>query len=173
MSNRKVEVVEYSPNWATDFEQEKSKLANALGEIAINIEHIGSTSIVGLCAKPIIDILIEVSCLKAVDEKNSQLEQLVYRVRGENSITGRRYFDKGGDNRTHHVHVFLTGDENLIRHRAFKHYLVAHPNALKAYADIKKQAASNCNHDISAYMAMKNDFIQTHEKLAVKWFNSL
>ncbi len=171
--DRKVEVLDYDPQWANDFENEALLLGNLIGENAINIEHIGSTSVAGLCAKPIIDVLIEVSCLQALDSKNAEMEAAGYRARGENGIVGRRYFDKGGNERTHHAHVFMTGDTNLIRHRAFKHYLIAHPEALKEYAEVKKQAVAKCNNDIKVYISLKNDFIQTHEALAIEWYEQL
>ena len=170
MSKRVIEVIDYDPTWAIDFEQEKALLLRVMGETATNVEHIGSTAVVGLSAKPIIDILVEVKSLTALDQRSKKLETLGYQVKGENGISGRRYFQKGGVQRTHHVHAFLSGDANLIRHRAFKEYLIAHPKALDAYARIKKQAIENCNNDISQYMAMKHDFIQHHEQLALKWY---
>lgn len=172
MSKRVIEVVDYDPVWAINFEKEKALLMHAMGETAINIEHIGSTAVVGLSAKPIIDILVEVKNLTALDRRSEKLEVLGYQVKDENGISGRRYFQKGGVQRTHHVHAFLSGDPNLIRHRAFKEYLIAHPKALDAYARIKQQAKEKCNNNISQYMTIKNDFIQHHEQLALKWYAS-
>ena len=170
MTHRKIEVVSYDPKWAISFKTEKEQLNSVIGNVAVKIEHIGSTAIPGLSAKPIIDILIEVSCLKALDEKSKTIETIGYKVKGENGIAGRRYFQKGGTTRTHHVHAFLSEDINLIRHRAFKEYLIAHPEVLKAYSDIKKQAALKCNHDSVLYMSLKHDFIQQHEQLALVWY---
>lgn len=170
MNKRILEVVNYNPAWKINFNKEQTLLLNIIGSTAISIEHIGSTAIPGLCAKPIIDVLVEVPCLKKLDEQNQHLEALGYLVMGENGMAGRRYFQKGGNQRTHHVHAFETGDANLIRHRAFKEYLMAHPNALTAYAKIKQQALENCNNEIKRYMALKNDFIQHHEQLALSWY---
>lgn len=172
MNQRIIEVVDYNPDWAINFTAEKQCLTLAIGDNAIAIEHIGSTSIEGLSAKPIIDILIEVTCLKSLDEHNKKLKAIGYKAKGENGIAGRRYFEKGGKNRSHHVHAFATGDNNLTRHLAFKHYLIAHPELLTAYAEIKKRAAHACNNDSILYMTLKNDFIQQHEPLALKWFNA-
>ena len=66
--------------------------------------------------------------------------------------------------------MFQTGDESLIRHRAFKEYLIAYPEITKEYGEIKKQAASDCQNDIILYMTMKNEFIQKYEKLAMRWY---
>ncbi|WP_233520509.1 GrpB family protein [Flocculibacter collagenilyticus] len=168
MSLRKIEVINYDPRWAAKFIEEKVLLNAAIGNAALKIEHIGSTAIIGLSAKPIIDILIEVSCLKALDERNKSLKTIGYEAKGENGIEGRRYFQKGGNMRTHHVHAFLSEDENLVRHRAFKEYLIAHPEALIEYDSIKRHAAQECNNDSFLYMSLKNNFIQEHEKISDK-----
>lgn len=170
MGQRKIEVLDYDPNWTIKFNVEKALLNQAIGSVALKIEHIGSTSVTGLAAKPIIDILIEVSSLESLDDSSEKLEAIGYQIKGENGIEGRCYFQKGGDERTHHVHAFLSGDINLIRHRAFKEYLIAHPDISKAYGDIKKQAAASCNNDSLLYMALKNEFIQEHQRLAVDWY---
>lgn len=141
-----------------------------IGVNAVNIEHIGSTAVAGLAAKPIIDILIEVTSLKALDMTNKSMETLGYRIKGENGIAGRRYYQKGGNMRSHHVHAFQIGDGHLHRHRAFKAYLIAHAEIAAEYGSLKKAASTKSNNDINIYIALKNDFIQKHEALAIEWF---
>ncbi len=170
MNQRKIEIVGYTPAWVAKFDSEQSLLKQALGDTAIKIEHIGSTAVPGLPAKPVIDILIEVTGLSELDSKNSHLESLDYKVMGEHGIAGRRYYQKGGNCRSHHIHAFVTGDSHLLRHRAFRDYLIAHPDISLEYGKIKKQAALDCRNDINQYMNLKNRFIEHHEKLAVKWF---
>ena len=170
MGHRKIEVVDYDPAWAIKFDIEQGLLNEAIGHVALSIEHIGSTSVEGLVAKPVIDILIEVSNFKSLDQSGESLISLGYEIMGENGIEGRRYFQKGGNQRTHHVHAFLTGDRNLIRHRAFRDYLRAHPVISEEYAAIKKEAAKSCDNNSFLYMSMKNEFIQKHESLAVEWY---
>ncbi|WP_371189285.1 GrpB family protein [Thalassotalea maritima] len=172
MSIRVIQIVDYDPSWQTKFASEKLLLAQAIGSNAINIEHIGSTSVIGLSAKPVIDILIEVSSLTELDGANEKLEALGYKVKGENGISGRRYFQKGGNRRSHHVHAFQSNNLHLIRHIAFREYLIANPELASRYGTIKKQAASQCKNNINTYMALKNDFIEKHEKLAVEWFKN-
>ncbi|RTR39680.1 GrpB family protein [Shewanella canadensis] len=172
MSNRVLEVVDYDPNWKKTFETERALLTKAIGINAVKIEHIGSTSVIGLAAKPVIDILIEVTKLKELDTANENLKALGYNIKGENGISGRRYFHKGGNQRTHHVHTFQTNDLHLHRHRAFKEYLIAHPTIATEYAAIKKQAVSKSGNNINVYMVLKNDFIQKHEILALQWFGN-
>ena len=167
-TQRTIEVLPYNKTWPRVFQAEKQLLAKIFGDLAVSIEHIGSTSVTGLCAKPIIDIQIEVRNIQAVDDLNHQFEQLGYHAKGENGIKGRRYFQKGGNQRTHHVHVYQSGDENLLRHLAFRDYLINNPDIRDQYAKVKLLAVTQCNQDINQYMAMKNDFIQHHEKLALQ-----
>ncbi|WDD99973.1 GrpB family protein [Thalassomonas actiniarum] len=172
MKRRVLEVVDYDPAWGKLFADEQILLVKALGDVALNIHHIGSTSVTGLAAKPVIDILMEVSDLEAVESKNQQMLSLGYEVKGENGIAGRRYFQKGGNARSHHLHAFKTGDEALTRHLAFRDYLVAHPQIAQQYGELK-QGLILAGHNSSApYMQGKNDFIQHHEKLALSWYLS-
>ena len=173
LSHRVINVVDYDPNWIQVFDVEKILLANAIGNNAVKIEHIGSTAVKGLPAKPVIDILIEVTSLIGLDALNMNIEALNYLVKGENGISGRRYFQKGGYQRTHHIHAFQTGDLNLIRHRAFKEYLIAHPVVASKYGKIKRDAILKCGNNMNVYMALKNEFILRHEKLALVWFGNL
>ena len=172
MSQRIINVVDYDPNWTCFFETEKMLLAHAIGRNAVRIEHIGSTAVIGLAAKPVIDILVEVTSLIDLDVSSKGIAALGFIVKGENGISGRRYFQKGGNRRSHHVHAFQTGDLNLIRHRAFKEYFIAHPILSSEYGEINKEAMLNCGDNINVYMALKNEFIKKYEKLAVEWFNS-
>ncbi|TOF71387.1 GrpB family protein, partial [Vibrio parahaemolyticus] len=110
MSSRVIEVVDYRPSWANEFSDEKVLLESALNSAnVVAIHHIGSTSVKGLCAKPIIDILVEVKSLEELDKNNNLMESLGYEVKGEFGIAGRRYFQKGGIQRSHQVHAFLVG----------------------------------------------------------------
>ncbi|GLX76889.1 hypothetical protein tinsulaeT_02290 [Thalassotalea insulae] len=170
MTNRKITVVDYQADWVNKFTDEKALLIQAIGNIALNIEHIGSTSVPGLAAKPIIDILVEVTDLNRLDTKSNEMVALGYNIKGENGISGRRYFQKGDNQRSHHLHAFNQNDPHLMRHRAFRDYLLAHSNVAQQYAKIKTQAAHQCQHDTNMYMALKNDFIQHHETKAINWY---
>ncbi|WP_286261938.1 GrpB family protein [Thalassotalea atypica] len=167
MSQRIVEVVSYNADWAQQFNLEKSLLKNALGNVAVTIFHIGSTAVVGLTAKPIIDILIEVTSLSELDAKSDNMTSLEYIAKGENGIYGRRYFQKGGHQRTHHVHAFKQGDIHVFRHLAFRDYLRANKAIAQEYASIKFDAANQCNNDMRNYMKHKNAFIQYHQDIAL------
>ena len=95
-------VVDYDEMWPALFENERTLLQMTLGKAISRIHHIGSTSVPGLSAKPVIDILIEVANLQELDSLNQAMEGVGYTVRGENGILNRRYFTKGGNQRSHH-----------------------------------------------------------------------
>ncbi|HBL29092.1 MAG TPA: GrpB family protein, partial [Acidobacteria bacterium] len=142
MERRVLEVVAYNPEWPQRFEAEQALLREALGGVVVKVHHMGSTAVPGLPAKPIIDLLLEVSDLQELDERTPELEALGYKAKGENGITGRRYFQKGGLQRTHHLHAFKTGDAQVVRHLAFRDYLIGHPEVAREYADLKMRLAA-------------------------------
>ena len=167
MASRVIDVVEHDPNWSIRFMEERQRLHGALDGVAHSIEHIGSTAVPGLAAKPIIDLLLEVDSLAELDARTPALEELGYLARGENGIPGRRYFCKGGVRRTHHLHAFEIGDPHATRHRVFRDYLVANPAVARAYADLKRQAAASNRNDAAGYTAWKDDFVQNHLQCAL------
>lgn len=173
LKQRKISVLKHDPLWAVRFKKAAAELEKVLGDNAVTIEHIGSTSVVGLAAKPIIDILVEVKDLVLLDEQQSAIEALGYVARGENTIVGRRYFQKGGVQRTHHIHAFQTGNPHLTEHRAFRDYLFEHPRIADEYAQVKIRAVDACQNDIERYMQLKNDFIIHHMALALIWYANL
>ncbi|EBC7124793.1 GrpB family protein, partial [Salmonella enterica] len=120
---RTVVVVPYDNKWPEMFEAESLLIRSLLGGVAKSVHHIGSTSVPGLSAKPVIDILLEVSDINELDTYNSAMVRCGYVARGENGIVGRRYFIKGGDQRSHQVHAFTVGDVQVSRHLAFRNYL--------------------------------------------------
>lgn len=168
----KVTIVEYNPDWLDKFEKESKKLQSILGNNLNHIHHIGSTSVPGLMAKPVIDIMLDVSSLEFLDTITSQMETIGYEVMGEYGIPGRRYFRKGGDNRTHHIHAFKTGDPNLVRHLAFRDYLIAHPKVAEQYGQLKFNIANTGDNNIDNYCDLKDPFIQHHEPIAINWYKA-
>jgi GrpB-like predicted nucleotidyltransferase (UPF0157 family) len=168
---QKVEVIDFQKNWRAKFDTETDELKSSIGFLNPGIHHIGSTSVSGLAAKPIIDILIEVDDVASLDDHAKHLEAIGYRGRGENGIPGRRYFEKGGDDRTHQIHAFNRGSPGAIRHLAFRDYLCSHSQVAHEYAILKKKVARACNNDIDLYCHGKNQFIQKHEKLAIEWYS--
>jgi GrpB-like predicted nucleotidyltransferase (UPF0157 family) len=168
---RKVEVVPYNERWSELFEQEAAKLKLIYGDETLHIHHIGSTSVPGLYAKPIIDIMIVVKDIQKVDAFNPQMEFLGYRPRGENGIPHRRYFNKGDDDRTHHIHIFQFGCEHIIRHLAFRDYLIAYPEEANTYSDLKIRLAKKFPTNISGYIDGKDSLAKELERRAVQWYS--
>ena len=169
---RIIEVVNYRENWNEDFRQEAQSLQRSIGSLNPTIHHIGSTSVRGLSAKPVIDILIEVDYLGSLEKQVPALAAIEYEYRGENGIPGRMYFEKGGEDRTHQIHAFERGSFGALRHLAFRDYLRSHPDVAGKYAILKKRVASDCNNDIDRYCAGKDDFIKEHEILALEWYSN-
>ena len=168
-----VVVVPYNPQWPALYEQEAQSIGQILGENLTAIHHIGSTSVPGLAAKPIIDIMPVVRDLAQVDACSAQFEALGYEVMGEFGIPGRRYFRKGGEKRTHQIHIFERGNRrDIIRHLAVRDYLRAHSDEQAAYGALKRELAERYPYDIAAYCDGKEAFVQALEQRALDWYHA-
>jgi GrpB-like predicted nucleotidyltransferase (UPF0157 family) len=168
---RKVEVVPHNPDWHYLFDTEAKEIAITLAENVIAIHHIGSTSIETIYAKPIIDILVEVSSITKVDEQNLSMQSLGYQCKGEFGIKERRFFLKDNPDgiRTHHIHVFEVGSAQIARHLAFRDYLNVQIEDALTYSSLKRSLGSKYPHDIKGYMDGKHDFIQEIDRKASEW----
>lgn len=167
----KINVVPYRPEWPTLFQGEKEKLSQVINEDnLINILHIGSTSVPGLSAKPVIDMLVVVKDINQLDQDNNQIASLGYLPMGEFGIPGRRYFRKGEDNRTHQIHAFQYDNMyDISRHCLVRDYLRCHEEARKAYANIKIEGAEKYPESIDDYGDYKDAFVKQLEKDALMW----
>lgn len=171
MSIQKIDVIPYDERWPLLFEKEKEVIFAAAPSAIEGIYHIGSTSVEGLKAKPVIDILLEVANINELDGLCAAFEAIGYECKGEFGIPGRRYYRKGGAERTHQVHAFETGSGRAVRYIAFKEYLKAHPNIANAYGELKLRVAAACNKDMALYCEGKADFIRFHEQVAMAWWS--
>ena len=169
---RKYYVVDHNPLWLEQFQSEKRLLKEVFGKAAVNIHHIGSTAIPSIKAKPIIDILMEVSALSVVDQKNQKLEELGYEAKGENGIAERRYFQKGGIERSHHLHCFLSDHPEVRRHLNFRDYLIAHPEKAMEYSALKHRLSIEHDGAREAYLSGKEPLIRQLDMEAEKWSRS-
>lgn len=165
---RTLELLRYDPKWVDLFHAEEVLLCSDLGDVVVRVHHMGSTSVMGLMAKPIIDILMEVTMLEVLDARGAGLLAQGYTPKGEFGIPGRRFFVKGGENPTHHVHAFVEGDTNIARHLAFRDHLRANPDAARQYQEVKQRALAACDNDIDKYCELKNDFIQSAQATALR-----
>ena len=168
---RRVFVVPYDPQWPAAFALSSSDVVAALGDNLLAIHHIGSTSIPGMHAKPVIDMLAIVSDLATLDRDAAQMQSLGFEPMGEFGIPGRRYFrrDNPAGDRAHQVHAFQHGSPQIERHLAFRDFLRAHPTPAHEYAELKQRLATAHPHDIEAYMAGKDAFIKETEAKALAW----
>ncbi len=170
LMTRKIEVVDYRPEWEGMFKQEAKAIRKILGKNCVAVYHIGSTAVKGLAAKPIIDIMPVVKDVSLVDAQNPEFEALGYECRGEFGIPGRRFFAKGGDQRTHHVHIFEQSNQTDIRrHLAVRDYLRSHTDAASEYAELKKDLAAQFPYDNDGYCSGKETYMKDLEQKALKW----
>jgi len=173
---RIIEVKSYDVGWTRAFEVEAAALSRVFGASLVAIYHVGSTSIPGLLAKPIIDILVVLNETETIDRFSGAMEDLGYRVRGEcldatiPGTPGRFYFSKDTDGvRTHHVHVCALGHAEIADKLAFRDYLRAHPRRVAAYGSLKQRLALAYRHDNVGYMRGKDAFIKTVLDEARQW----
>ncbi len=174
-----VEVSAHSTQWAFEFVAEAAALRAALGHTALALHHIGSTAIAGIAAKPVIDMLLEVPSLEALDAATPHVQALGYEAMGEFGIAGRRYFRRttAAGVRTHQLHAFARGSSvggpEIERHLAFCRYMNTHPDAAQAYSSLKLNLAAAHPNDMNAYMDGKDTFVKHHEALALTWAKNL
>jgi GrpB-like predicted nucleotidyltransferase (UPF0157 family) len=162
----------YSPEWPREFEREADRLRALLSDEIVSIHHVGSTSVPGLDAKPIIDLLPLVHDITRIDGYTNRMTVAGYRVWGEYGLPGRRYFTRdAGEYRTHNIHMYASDDPEALRHLAFCAYLRAHPDAQREYVAVKRAAYTQHPADIDAYNNAKNDYIKRTEKVALAWFS--
>lgn len=162
-----VELKNYDPNWVKEYEEEAKLLKKVLGDRIIEIHHIGSTSIPGLMAKPVIDIIIVLKSLDNIEEIENLLKDYDYENRGPQGVEDRMFFAKGSeDARTHYIHFTTPNSETYYNQIYFKKYLIEHPEYLKKYCDLKQDLALKYPEERKKYTAGKNEFISNVIRLA-------
>ena len=165
-------VTEYDPLWPQKFQAESLLIRGILADNCLAIYHIGSTAVPGLAAKPIIDMMAVVKSLAQVDDAAEDFSQIGYEYLGEFGIAGRRYLRKGGEERTHQIHIFQADDwHNIGRHLAFRDYLRSHEKERAEYAAIKTELAQRFPYDIDGYCDGKAHFVQEMERAALSRFD--
>jgi GrpB-like predicted nucleotidyltransferase (UPF0157 family) len=149
--------------WAESAHREIDTIIAATRGRVIMVEHVGSTAVRGLVAKPVVDLLGGVDRLAAADASIEALASVgyAYAPEHEDAIPERRYFRKEVDGvRTHHLHVVVRGGDFWLRHLAFRDALRADPALCLAYGDLKRRLARECGDDRAAYTAGKTSFIE-------------
>ena len=158
-----VVVHSYEKTWADDFVAIRDELNVVLKDLALRIEHVGSTSVEGLSAKPIIDIDVVIENRERLPEVIAALQKLGYSHEGDQGIPGREAFKYEGKEhlRKHHLYVCAQDSEELKRHIAFRDYLRSHPDAVAEYSRIKEEGAELYPWDIDKYIEYKSPFIES------------
>jgi GrpB-like predicted nucleotidyltransferase (UPF0157 family) len=159
-----IEIHDYDPGWPARFEAERAALLAAVGGALADLEHVGSTAVPGLAAKPIIDILAGVASLADAERCIAPLAALGYAYvpAYEAAVPERRYFRKPG----FHLHMVELGGPFWDRHLLFRDYLRAHPKQALHYQQLKRVLAARCGDDPEAYTRGKGGFVQVIEELA-------
>jgi len=159
----------YQPDWPQKFEEEKQQLSTVLPDASM-IEHIGSTAVPGLAAKPVIDIMIGLADFAVANELVPRIVEFQYEYLQfiESEMPYRRFFRKfQGEERTHHIHMVAIGSEFWNRHLAFRNYLRSHDEAAAQYAALKRELAQREWDDMNDYADAKTTFIRSIEAKAL------
>jgi 16S rRNA processing protein RimM len=159
-----IEIVDYDPSWPERYDAESARLREALGDVAVRIEHVGSTSVPGLAAKPVIDIQLSVAGFDPEERYSEPLRRLGYQEYPDPATPEHRIFTlpKGGGPRQVNLHVCEAGSEWERRHPAFRDRLRGDPALRDEYAALKRELAVEHGNDVESYADAKSDFVKAH-----------
>jgi len=152
-------VVDYDPGWPVAFERLRAVIWPVVAEIAQGIEHVGSTSVPGLAAKPIIDVSVVVGAASDVPLACERLATIGYVHQGNLGIDGREAFESPAGFPAHHLYVCHGDSPALANHLAVRDYLRAHPESSREYGEVKKQLAKQFPNDIDGYVDGKTGLL--------------
>ncbi len=155
---KRVVVLDYDPSWPEVFEKLRLRVSGALSDIATVIEHVGSTSVPGLAAKPVIDMDVVVDP-QEVPVGIAKLSELGYKHRGDLGISGREAFRPPVGSPKHHLYLCPSDSPALANHLAIRDYLRTNPSAVKTYGQLKIRLAQEFPQDIDGYVEAKTDFL--------------
>ena len=154
-------VVDYDPHWVTTFEQLRLKIWPAVADVAMSVEHVGSTSVPGLAAKPIIDMSVVVPNAADVAMAIRRLAALGYVHQGNLGVEGREAFHAPGSSPLHHLYLCTSDSLALRNHLVLRDYLRVHPEIARQYGALKKRLTGQYPEDIDAYTEGKTEVILT------------
>jgi GrpB-like predicted nucleotidyltransferase (UPF0157 family) len=153
-------IVEYDPAWPSEFVRLRDRAKAALGDVAVAIEHVGSTAVPGLPAKDLIDMVVVVESDDDVNEAIARLQAIGYRARGNLGVEGREAFWWPEGEKRHHLYVSPTTSAELHAQVAFRDRLRADPAVARAYVALKRELAARHRNDRIAYTEAKTEFIE-------------
>lgn len=162
-------ITSYAAEWPERFAEVAATIRRATGDVALRIDHIGSTSIPGLAAKPVIDIQVSVASFEPFDRLREPMERIGYIWRADNTDLTKRYFRESPGSPRTHVHVRLRGSWGEQFALLFRDYLRFHPGVATAYAAIKRDLARHYSSDRAGYTDAKEPFIWETMRRANAW----
>ncbi|MCX6764168.1 MAG: GrpB family protein [Candidatus Nealsonbacteria bacterium] len=172
LQRKKVKLLPYNPNWEKLYKKEEKLIRSVIGEYIKDIQHVGSTSIPGAKAKPIIDIAIGVESLKIGKKCIKPLKKLGYQYAYDSKIGGQHFFAKGKEkNRTHYIHMIKLNGRYWKNCILFRDYLRKHKDIIKKYNNLKEKLAKIYKDDRDTYTIKKSSFIRIIIKKADSKFN--
>ena len=167
-----VVLADHDDGWSGCFDVVSKVSAEGLAPFAIELHHVGSTSIAGIQAKPILDILAVYDDVAAFEAQREKMEALGFIWKGEYGVPGRRYYTKYNDDETVgfvHFHGFEKGHPEIAAHLAFRDYLRALPEKAKAYEALKRELAKEFSTQRANYTEGKADFVRQTVEEALAW----
>lgn len=159
--NNPVVIQDYDPHWPQVFEMLRVRIAPVLNGLVTSIEHVGSTAVPGLAAKPVIDIDVVLTSARDLQLVIPKLAHLGYEHRGDLGVIGREAFRAKSDDFPHHLYVCPPDSREYARHIAFRNYLRTHAEAANSYALLKRELAGKFASDRVAYNEGKSKFVET------------
>jgi NAD-dependent deacetylase len=168
---RSVEVIDYDPEWPKLYAEEAARVREALGPAVKEVEHVGSTAVPGLAAKPIIDLTVGLRQLELTPAQIGAMQVLGYEYLGEHGLPGRLFFRReAAGRRTHHVHVVEWDGDHWRSHRAFRDYLRSHPTEAADYAEEKRRIAAEAA-GLDDYWERKQPYVDELFTRAWRWYD--
>lgn len=165
-----IRIVDHDPAWPGLAEAEMRAIEDSLSGVAVRVEHVGSTAVSGLAAKPILDLQVSVDALEPSERYAEPLKRLGYVFVPTDGPPGYPLYAKPRERpRTHHLHVCVAGSEHELRHLAVRDYLRAHPEEAGRYAALKRQMAERHPQDRLAYIDGKDEYMAALEERALAW----
>ncbi len=168
---RTYSIEEYNPLWVTKFEEVKKTLEEVFVNKFVSIEHIGSTSIPGMKAKPLIDVLMTVEALEPFTHEKDIMVSKGYEWAENYILPNTMIFYKtdNGDRKTENIHICVKDSFKAKQFVYMRDYLRIHPSKAREYTELKEKLNKEFPNDYPAYRAAKNDFLETLEKESFEW----
>ncbi len=165
-----IRIVEYDPHWAAQAQEELRRLTAALAPVAVRLEHVGSTAVPGLAAKPILDLQLSVAAMEPRERYVAPLERLRYLFVPDPESPDFHFFAKSAERpRSHHLHVCEVGSGHEFRHLALRDYLRGHADEVAKYAALKREVVKRHPQDRLAYIEAKEEYVKNLEARALQW----